>query len=207
MRPKSCVHDLPALSPAAAALLVTALIAGCVSSTVRFSATPAPAKKAVRPSAPAPAHEKPPLPSRDDDDFGALLDDPVPIPSDTATVDDRLETIVDAWLGTPYRYGGMSKSGSDCSGLVCQVFRELAGMDLPRSATDMQSIGSHVPIAKVHRGDLLLFRIKRRYIDHVGIYLGNDEFIHASSKFGVVKSNIKDEYYRTHFIEARRILQ
>jgi cell wall-associated NlpC family hydrolase len=70
----------------------------------------------------------------------------------------------------------------------------------------MQKIGSHVPLSGVKKGDILFFRNGFKRVDHVGIYLGNDEFVHASSKVGVIRSSMNDDYYRSRFIEARRIL-
>jgi cell wall-associated NlpC family hydrolase len=179
---------------------------GCISSTVRFSAAQ---QKKPEPSKPAKEGEKKPEPV-DDDDFGALLDDPAgPTPSPAAeglSGEGLLLKTVAEWLGTPYHYSGMSKAGVDCSGLVCLIFRELGDYSLPHSSKEMVKLGSRVPLSKVKKGDLLFFHNGIKRVDHVGIYLGNDEFVHASSKLGVIKSSMRDESYRSRFIEARRIL-
>ena len=183
------------------ALCAGFLAAGCISSTVRFS-TPVEKKKERVTPPPQPKQRETP---KDEDDFGALLDDPVKTPPAPAEEDSRLEKAVNAWIGTPYHYGGMSKAGIDCSGLVCMIFRELGEYGLPHSSEEMQKIGSRVPLSGIKKGDILFFRNGFKRVDHVGIYLGNNEFVHASSKSGVIISSMNDDYYRSRFIEARRI--
>lgn len=120
----------------------------------------------------------------------------------------QLKTILDSYLGTPYRYGGMSRDGVDCSGLACLVFRELNGTALPRSAAAMVKLGGPVKLAEVKAGDLIFFRWGIfGSVDHVGISIGDGRFVHASSSNGVIESGLNDEYYRTHFITARRVFQ
>jgi cell wall-associated NlpC family hydrolase len=110
------------------------------------------------------------------------------------------------WLKTPYRYGGNNERGIDCSGLVCAVYREVYGIRLPRSTSSQRRLGSSVRTAYTRPGDLLFFRMKRRGpVDHVGIYLGGNDFIHASSSRGVVISSLRDPYYSGRLVTARRI--
>jgi lipoprotein Spr len=185
------------------ALCAGLLTAGCISSAVRFSAPKElPKERVSRPPSPS---KQPPAP-RDEDDFGALLDEPVETPPAVEQEDSRLEKAVNGWIGTPYRYGGMSKTGVDCSGLVCMIFRELGEYGLPHSSEEMRKIGSPVPLSRLKKGDILFFSYHSKRVDHVGMYLGNNEFVHASSKWGVIRSSISDDYYRSRFIEARRIL-
>jgi cell wall-associated NlpC family hydrolase len=120
----------------------------------------------------------------------------------------KLKKILDSYLGTPYRYGGMSRDGIDCSGLACVVFRELDGTVLPRSAAAMVNLGEPVHLAEVRAGDLIFFRWGMfGSVDHVGIGIGEGRFVHASSSHGVIESGLADEYYRTHFITARRVFK
>jgi cell wall-associated NlpC family hydrolase len=185
------------------ALCAGLVAAGCISSTVRYSVPVEKPKEQVKPLPPKPKQRPAP---KDEDDFGALLDDPAETPPAPAQDDSRLERVVNDWIGTPYHYGGMSKAGIDCSGLVCMIFRELGEYRLPHSSEEMRKIGSPVPLSHVKLGDILFFRDGLKRVDHVGIYLGNDEFVHASSKAGVIRSSMSDDYYRSRFIEARRIL-
>ena len=109
------------------------------------------------------------------------------------------------WLKTPYRYGGNNERGIDCSGLVCAIYREVYGLELPRSTRSQRHLGSSVRISHIRPGDLLFFRMKKGPVNHVGVYLGGNEFIHASSSRGVVISSLRDSYYRDRLSTARRV--
>jgi LysM repeat protein len=109
------------------------------------------------------------------------------------------------FLGTRYRFGGTSKNGIDCSSFVQKVFRELE-VSLPRTAREQFEVGSEVAIGDLQKGDLIFFHTYASYPSHVGIYLGNNKMIHASSRDRrVVISPMNTSYYRSHFIGAKRI--
>ncbi|MBN2037816.1 MAG: C40 family peptidase [Chitinispirillaceae bacterium] len=187
-------------------LLLCCFAAGCISSTVRYT-TPPRETTEKQPDAQDIKKEKT-TSHEETDDFGALLErpsEPEPRPR-TGNIQPSLEKIVDDWLGTPYRYGGMSRAGVDCSGLTCLIYEKIYHISLPHSSREMQKLGSCVPPARLIPGDLLFFKNGFKHVDHVGIYLGNDQFVHASSKVGVIISSMRDEHYRTRFIEARRIV-
>lgn len=99
--------------------------------------------------------------------------------------------IAESWLGTPYKYGGNTRNGVDCSGLVKNIYEEL-GVSLPRTSREQYSVA--IPINSPKIGDLVFFKKKGR-IYHVGIYIGNDYMIHSSSSSGVIKQNIQEKYY------------
>jgi cell wall-associated NlpC family hydrolase len=113
-----------------------------------------------------------------------------------------------ALVGTPYRHGGNSPEGGfDCSGLVAYVFRDVAGIVLPRTAADMAAIEAPRIDAgrNLRSGDLVFFRATRR-IGHVGIYVGEGRFVHAPNEGGTVRLDRLDEpYWRDHYAFARRI--
>ena len=116
-----------------------------------------------------------------------------------------LRTAAYGFLGTRYRFGGSSRSGIDCSSFVQQVFRELE-VSLPRTAREQFEIGSDVAPGDLQKGDLIFFHTYASYPSHVGIYLGNNKMIHASSRDRrVVISPMNTAYYRSHFIGAKRI--
>ncbi|MFQ5640188.1 MAG: C40 family peptidase [bacterium] len=119
----------------------------------------------------------------------------------------RLQSEIESYLGVPYRWGGTTRSGMDCSGLVQTVFHSALKVKLPRKARDMFKQGSPVGRRELTFGDLVFFeKIETYGISHVGIYLGNDTFAHASTTRGVVISNLNDKYYRVRYAGARRIL-
>jgi murein DD-endopeptidase / murein LD-carboxypeptidase len=113
-----------------------------------------------------------------------------------------------ALVGTPHLMGGYSSHGIDCSGLV-MLAHSKAGVALPRSSHDQARYGTIISQKnKLQRGDLVFFHStykKANLVTHTGIYLGGNEFIHASSKRGVVISNLDSEYYRKHYLFATRL--
>ncbi|RKS16514.1 cell wall-associated NlpC family hydrolase [Pseudomonas sp. WPR_5_2] len=114
-------------------------------------------------------------------------------------------------IGTRYRFGGTSEAGFDCSGFIGYLFREEAGMNLPRSSREMINIDAPlVSRNKLEPGDLLFFATngRRGRVSHAGIYLGDNQFIHSSSRKsgGVRIDSLGDSYWSKTFIEAKRAL-
>lgn len=112
-------------------------------------------------------------------------------------------------VGTPYRYGGNTpQSGFDCSGLVGYVFRDAAGIVLPRSADDISRVDKpSVKRERLRPGDLVFFRHDGRRISHVGIYVGEDRFVHAPNQGGTVRlDRLNGPYWTDHYAGAKRII-
>jgi len=112
------------------------------------------------------------------------------------------------YLGTPYKYGGMSASGMDCSGFLCQSFKEALGVSLPRSSSSLYTWTVRVTLEKAQPGDFLFFRTGTGSgITHVGLYLGSRKFIHAASsgpKTGVIYSDMDERYWANAYAGAGR---
>ena len=122
--------------------------------------------------------------------------------------DDNLTFLTEAatWIGVPYKHARNDKNGTDCSGLSCAIFMKLFGIQLDRTC-DGQYFKNckHVSRNKIKQGDFVFFKIGGSKISHVGIYLKNDKFIHASSSKGVVVSDLNDDYYHKYFFAAGRV--
>lgn len=132
-----------------------------------------------------------------------------------AVADSRVDRVIGTartYLGTPYKYGGTSRSGMDCSGLLLNSFRAI-DVTLPRRSVDQSKVGVEVGLNELRPGDLVFFATgrKKKQITHVGMVTecnarDNVKFIHASSSLGVVETNIFTDYYTKRFRTARRII-
>lgn len=118
----------------------------------------------------------------------------------------ELFTVAEKWLGVPYRYGGNTKKGCDCSGFVSQVYKAVYGKSLERNSAAIRDKNcSKIRRSQLRTGDLVFFKTgSSRKINHVGIYLKDDKFIHASSSKGVIVSSLEEKYYiRTYVCSGR----
>ena len=122
---------------------------------------------------------------------------------------DRLIAEAHKWIGTKYRYGGQSKSGTDCSGMVMELYMDVYGIKLPRSCREQQKYCQSVDKRNLRKGDLLFFSSSKnsRAVSHVGLYIGNDRMIHASSSRGVIISDITEKYYTSTYHSSGRVVQ
>lgn len=109
------------------------------------------------------------------------------------------------WLGTPYRLGGESRRGIDCSALIQTIFRERFDTPLPRTTSQQVHEGRRVERGNLKAGDLVFFRPPGTY-RHAGIYVGDGFFLHASSSQGVALSRLDNSYWRRYYWQARRPL-
>lgn len=112
-------------------------------------------------------------------------------------------------LGIRYKYGGNApENGLDCSGLVRYVFKEVLGKELPRTSEEISRVGKQVDRTELQPGDLVFYNTLRRGFSHVGIYLGDNKFIHSPSAGGQVRIESMDiQYWKQRFNGARRITE
>lgn len=131
---------------------------------------------------------------------------PRPLPGYSFSVADKAADTALTMIGKPYRYGGMSASGFDCSGLV-RFSYAAGGMAVPHSTKQLKRHTRRVASREMRKGDLLFFRENGRAYSHVGIYVGNDTFVHAPSTGKKVRTDtLIDPYWKRSFIDARRFL-
>ncbi|MDD3124940.1 MAG: C40 family peptidase [Candidatus Kapabacteria bacterium] len=123
------------------------------------------------------------------------------------TKQDLMDNVMD-WLGTPYLFGGTSRRAIDCSAFVRQMYLTAGNIMLPRTAREQIGVGLKVARKNLQFGDMIFFHTRKEvYVSHVGIYLGDNLFAHASSRYGVTVSSLESEYYDKRFIGAQRITQ
>lgn len=126
-----------------------------------------------------------------------------------ATPSDDISMYAVSLVGSPYRLGGNSpQTGLDCSGFVGHVFKQTTGIQLPRDSRMISETAQPLDRAELQPGDLVFFNTLDRAYSHVGIYLGEDRFVHASSSRtgGVMVSRLGDRYWRQRFDGARRVI-
>jgi peptidoglycan endopeptidase LytE len=125
-----------------------------------------------------------------------------PAPAPVQNLTDQIVHTANAFIGVPYVWGGTTPRGFDCSGFVRYVFQE-KGIELPRTSVQMHSqVG--MPVTNLQVGDLVFF--SKGSVNHVGIYLGNDQFISATSSRGVTISSLSSGYWGARYVGAKRVL-
>lgn len=128
------------------------------------------------------------------------------LPSEGATADPGRAVLeaAESRIGAPYRYGGSGPEAFDCSGLVAYAHRQ-AGITVPRTAAEQFSKANPVERRELRPGDLVFFRLSGRDVGHVGIYAGDDRFVHAPQSGGHVRlASLEDEWYRQRFVGGGR---
>ena len=123
---------------------------------------------------------------------------------DSSAIKSILMKQYDEWRTTPYKMGGLSKRGIDCSGFTYLTFRSKLGCNLPRTTKLQVKTGVKVSRNNLHTGDLVFFKTGF-FIKHVGIYLDESQFLHTSTSHGVMISSLKEKYWEKHYWTARRI--
>lgn len=121
--------------------------------------------------------------------------------------DESLLGTINYYIGTPYKYGGCSKNGMDCSCLVQKVFHESLGLDLPRTVAEQWKAGKAVDMNELAFGDIVFFQASRKKApSHSGIYIGGGRFAHASCSLGVTITPMSDSYWNKKYKGARRMI-
>ena len=113
-----------------------------------------------------------------------------------------------SFLGVNYKWGSSNpERGFDCSGLVSRVFQQVAGIVLPRNSASMSKVGDKIDKSDLQPGDLVFFNTRRKPNSHVGIYIGDEQFVHAPSRGGEVEiADMQESYWKKRFNGARRLL-
>ena len=111
------------------------------------------------------------------------------------------------WIGTPYSYGGNSRKGVDCSGFTYQVYKQAVNIKLPRKSTEQSEYCKKIKRKNLHPGDLVFFTNKRKgkHVNHVAIYIGDNQIIHSTTSAGVIVSDLNEKYWDSHFHHCGRI--
>ena len=169
-------------------IAISLLASGCLTPSVRY----------VRPSYRKTGYTRPVRKNRD-----SVSSPRINTPSGVLT-QSRLKAVLDSYMGIPYKFGGTSRSGIDCSGLIYRVFKDLGYRDIVRTSSRKLSLkGTAVSRRNAAPGDLVFFK-KWGQVQHVGILLDGKTFAHASSSQGVIYSSLKEKYFKRHYAGIRR---
>lgn len=123
-------------------------------------------------------------------------------PQSALVGDKALAAVYNEWVGTRYRMGGTGKHGIDCSAFMQTAFADAFGMELPRSTAEQRYLGRQINKHELRKGDLVFFRGN----NHVGVYIGNNQFMHASTSQGVTISSLDENYWARTYTQSRRIM-
>ncbi len=179
--------------------ICAAMLSAC-SSAPRFTGRSSPIEPSRRPTSTAPTAAPVSPPTEVVEEF------PDPHAQDAGERGSQVVQRAEEYLGTPYRSGGTTSNGVDCSGLTFAVYKEV-GVKLPRSSDDQARVGEAVSRDELAPGDLVFFGSPSSgNVSHVGIYAGDGEFIHASTSARLVRFDRLDtKYFRNRFLTARRV--
>jgi cell wall-associated NlpC family hydrolase len=118
----------------------------------------------------------------------------------------ELYFFIDEWYGVPYKYGGCNKKGIDCSNFTATLYKDIYHKSVSGSSSSIYKQCKVISTKDLKEGDLVFFKIEKNEVSHVGIYLHNNKFVHATTKKGVMINDLNENYYKKYFFKAGRIL-
>jgi len=131
---------------------------------------------------------------------------PIPAIKKSKVNQKKMGYIIDSYLGSPYKKNGTSRLGIDCSGLVVEVYKRYSGINLPHDTESLFKLVKRIKKKDLLYGDLVFFSFDSKEASHVGIYIGEGKFVHASQSQGVIISSLDEGYYSDSYEGARRII-
>lgn len=118
---------------------------------------------------------------------------------------EQLYEAIGSWMGTPYKYGGSTRAGIDCSAFVGQIYHDVYQIRLHRVSNDIQQDVTFITKSELREGDIVFFTNSKGRVSHVGIYLKDGLFVHSSTSRGVIISRLDDSYWSKHFYKGGRV--
>ncbi|MCW3072098.1 MAG: glycoside hydrolase [Bacteroidetes bacterium] len=147
-----------------------------------------------------PGKEKPVASKKIEKKYAELLNVPE---SDISNA--RLYSFIDDWYGVPYKYGGKNKNGIDCSNFTSTLYKDIYNKTLTGSSSSIFNQCKIVSRKELREGDLVFFKIEKDEVSHIGVYLQNNKFVHATTKKGVMIDDLDEAYYKKYYYKAGRL--
>jgi len=119
----------------------------------------------------------------------------------------KIVKVANAQIGKKYKWGSAGPSSFDCSGFTSYIYKNGAGISLPRTSVSQSKVGIKISRNQLKSGDLVFFNTSGKGISHVGMYIGDSKFIHASTSKGVRIDSLNSSYYKSKFVTASRIIK
>ncbi len=119
--------------------------------------------------------------------------------------DNKLYTFIEDWYGTPYKYSGCTKSGIDCSCFTGMLYKKVYGVTVGRNTSLIYKEADHIKTSHLREGDLVFFNAGTKDVSHVGVYLKDNKFVHASTSKGVMINDLNETYYKKYYYGAGRV--
>ncbi|MBL0329005.1 MAG: C40 family peptidase [Bacteroidetes bacterium] len=117
----------------------------------------------------------------------------------------KLYSFIDEWYGVPYKYGGKNKNGIDCSNFTATLYSTIYGKSISGSSASIFDQCKVISKSNLEEGDLVFFKIDGNKISHIGVYLQNNKFVHATTKKGVMIDDLDEDYYKKYYYKAGRL--
>jgi cell wall-associated NlpC family hydrolase len=118
----------------------------------------------------------------------------------------KLYYFIDEWMGVPYKYGGNDKNGIDCSGFTGLLYREVYNKNISGPTSTLIDLTNIISENELKEGDMVFFHIEKKgKVSHVGVYLQNNKFVHATTKKGVMINDLNENYYKQHYFKSGRV--
>ena len=125
---------------------------------------------------------------------------------ETKNISDKtLVNFISDWYGVTYRYGGADKHGIDCSHFAAKLYADVYNKKIAGAANTIEPLTATVKTTDMQEGDLVFFKIQQNKVSHIGVYIGNNKFVHASTKCGVIISDLDEPYYKKYFYKAGKL--
>jgi lipoprotein Spr len=125
---------------------------------------------------------------------------------ETKNISDKtLANFISDWYGVTYKYGGSDKHGIDCSHFAARLYADVYNKKIMGAANSIEPLTTSVKVEELQVGDLVFFKIQQNKVSHVGVYIGDNKFVHASTQRGVIISDLNEAYYKKYFYKAGKL--